>query len=288
MGFKVYVDGKLYEKQEAKISVFDHGLLYGDGVFEGIRAYNGRVFRMDAHIERLYNSAKALMLDIPVSRDGMKKIITDTMAANDLRDAYIRLVVTRGAGDLGLGPDKCNQPTIVCITDTIALYPKELYEKGLAVITVATRRMNNDMLPPQVKSLNYLNSIVAKIEAMSAGVLEAIMLNSEGMVAECTADNIFVVRKGRLVTPDITSGALEGVTRGAVMELARAEGIETAESRVSRYDVFTADECFLTGTAAEIIAVVTVDRRTIGNGKPGPITKRLLEKFHELVRKEGA
>jgi branched-chain amino acid aminotransferase len=285
MGLKVYVDGKFYEKDEAKVSVFDHGLLYGDGVFEGIRSYNGRVFRHDQHIARLYNSAKAIMLKIPVSQDEMKKIVTDTLALNKLTDAYIRLIVTRGAGTLGLDPDKCPHPTIICITDSIALYPKELYEKGLPVITVPTRRVNPAALSPQVKSLNYLNNILAKIEAKIAGVLEAIMLNDEGFVAECTGDNLFIVRGGKLYTPDLASGGLEGVTRAAVMEIARGLSLGVIECRMTRHELFIADECFLTGTAAEIIPVVEIDRRPIGDGLPGPVTKRLLEKFHELVRK---
>ena len=284
MGLKVYVDGEYCEKEEAKISVFDHGLLYGDGVFEGIRAYNGRVFRMDAHIDRLYNSAKAIMLTIPCSKEEMKRIVRETLKINELTDAYIRLIVTRGIGTLGLDPEKCPDPKIICITDSITLYPRELYEKGLEVITVATRRIGLGALYPQVKSLNYLNNILAKIEAKNAGVLEAIMLNPNGTVAECTGDNIFIVRDGVLITPDVNSGILEGVTRAAVMELAGEEGIEVREEPISRYEVFTADECFLTGTAAEIVPVVRVDRRNIADGKPGPVTTRLLEKFHELVR----
>ena len=228
------------------------------------------------------------MLKIPVSQDEMKKIVTDTLEINGLKDAYIRLVVTRGAGNLGLDPDKCPSPSIVCITDFVALYPKELYENGLEVITVPTRRVGPGSMSPQVKSLNYLNNILAKIEAKIAGALEAIMLNDDGFVAECTGDNIFIVEERPLYTPDVSSGILEGVTRGAVMEIARGLGIEVVECRMSRYELFTADECFLTGTAAEIIPVVIVDRRTIGDGKPGPVTKTLLEKFHELVRTEGA
>jgi len=288
MGLKVYVDGEYYEKDQAKISVFDHGLLYGDGVFEGIRSYSGRVFRLDAHITRLYNSAKAIMLKVPVEPAEMKRIVKDTLALNSLKDAYVRLIVTRGAGTLGLDPDKCPRPSIICITDSIALYPRELYEKGLEVITVPTRRVGAGAMSPQVKSLNYLNNILAKIEAKIAGVLEAIMLNDDGLVAECTGDNIFIVRGGKLYTPDLASGGLEGVTRGAVMELARKAGIEVIECRMSRHELFIADECFLTGTAAEIIPVVVIDRREIGGGKPGPVTKKLLEKFHALVRTEGA
>ncbi len=288
MGLKVYVNGEFCEKEDAKISVFDHGLLYGDGVFEGIRAYSGRVFRLERHIGRLYDSAKAIMLRIPIAPAEMMKVVTDTLALNNLKDAYIRLIVTRGAGTLGLDPDKCSEAAVICITDFVSLYPAELYERGLEVVTVATRRVGSGAMSPQVKSLNYLNNILAKIEAKIAGVLEAIMLNEEGFVAECTGDNIFIVKDGGLYTPDVNSGVLEGVTRGAVMELARRAGIETVERRMSRYDVFTADECFLTGTAAEIIPVVIVDRRVIGDGRPGPVTKALLEKFHDLVRSEGA
>ena len=288
MGIKVYIDGQYFEKDQAKISVFDHGLLYGDGVFEGLRAYEGRVFRLDRHIQRLYNSAKAIMLTIPVSVDEMKRIVTDTLAENKLKDAYIRLLVTRGAGTLGLDPDKCPKPSIVCITDFIALYPKEMYDNGLKVVTVPTNRTSINSLYPQCKSLNYLNNIMAKIEARIAGCIEAIMLNVDGSVAECTGDNIFVVKGGRLVTPDVMSGILEGVTRGAVMDIARGLGIAVVECRLSRYELFTADECFLTGTAAEIIPVVDVDSRKIGDGRPGPTTRMLHKEFHELVRKEGA
>lgn len=288
MGLKVYIDGEYYEKDQAKISVFDHGLLYGDGVFEGIRSYGGHVFRMDAHVKRLYASAKAIMLNIPVPPDQMRTIITDTLAANNLSDAYIRLLVTRGSGTLGLDPEECADPAVICITDSVALYPEELYEKGLEVITASTRRIGLGTLYPQVKSMNYLNNIMAKIEAKNAGVLEAIMLNAGGSVAECTGDNIFIVKDNVLITPNINSGILPGVTRAAVMELAQAAGIRVEERIVSRYEVFTADECFLTGTAAEVIPVVKVDRRTIADGIPGTMTMMLLTKFHELVRGEGA
>ncbi|MCD6405425.1 MAG: branched-chain-amino-acid transaminase [Planctomycetes bacterium] len=288
MGLKVYVDGEYYEKDEAKISVFDHGLLYGDGVFEGIRSYSGRVFRMDAHIDRLYNSAKAIMLDIPATPDQMKKIITDTLEINNLSDAYVRLIATRGCGTLGLGPDRCPSPSIICIADFIALYPKELYESGLEVVTASTRRISLGTLYPQVKSLNYLNNILAKTEALNSGCSEAIMLNANGAVAECTGDNIFIVKGGRLITPDVSSGILEGITREAVIELAGKEGIPVEERTVSRYETFTADECFLTGTAAEVISVIKIDQRLIADGKPGPMTKLLHERFNELVRNEGA
>lgn len=286
MGLKVYIDGEYYEKDQAKISVFDHGLLYGDGVFEGIRSYDGHVFRLGAHVKRLYASAKAIMLNIPVEPKEMHKIVTDTLAANGLADAYIRLLVTRGSGTLGLDPEECPSPSIICITDSVALYPEELYEKGLEVITASTRRIGLGTLYPQVKSMNYLNNIMAKIEAKNAGVLEAIMLNAGGSVAECTGDNIFIVKDAVLITPNINSGILPGVTRAAVMELAQGAGIRVEARIVSRYEVFTADECFLTGTAAEVIPVVKVDRRTIADGKPGTMTMMLLTKFHELVRSE--
>lgn len=286
MGLKVYIDGEYYEKDQAKISVFDHGLLYGDGVFEGIRSYDGHVFRLGAHVKRLYASAKAIMLNIPVEPKEMHKIVTDTLAANGLADAYIRLLVTRGSGTLGLDPEECPSPSIICITDSVALYPEELYEKGLEVITASTRRIGLGTLYPQVKSMNYLNNIMAKIEAKNAGVLEAIMLNAGGSVAECTGDNIFIVKDAVLITPNINSGILPGVTRAAVMELAQGAGIRVEARIVSRYEVFTADECFLTGTAAEVIPVVKVDRRTIADGKPGTMTMMLLAKFHELVRSE--
>ena len=284
MGLKVYVDGKLYPKENAKISVFDHGLLYGDGVFEGIRSYNGRVFRLKEHLDRLYNSAKAIWLTIPMSKEEMAKAIESTLKANKLSDSYIRVVVTRGAGTLGLDPNKCPKPSIIIITDSIALYPQEFYEKGLAVITVATLRNHNAALCPRIKSLNYLNNILAKIEGLQAGVVEAIMLNTEGCVAECTGDNIFIVRNGVLSTPPVTAGILEGITRNCVIEIARNLGIPAREENMTRYDLFVADECFLTGTAAEIIPVVKIDSRPIGTGKPGPITLNLRQEFQKLTK----
>ncbi len=284
MGLKVYVDGKLYPKEKAKISVFDHGLLYGDGVFEGIRSYNGRVFRLKEHLDRLYSSAKAIWLTIPISKSGMAKAIEDTLKANHLKDSYIRVVVTRGAGTLGLDPNKCPRPSVIVITDTISLYPKEFYEKGLEVVTVATLRNHNAALSPRIKSLNYLNNILAKIEGLQAGVVEAIMLNTEGCVAECTGDNIFIVRNKTLSTPPVTAGILEGITRNAVIEIARGLAMTVREENMTRYDLFVADECFLTGTAAEVIPVVNIDQRPIGNGKPGPITQQLRGEFHKLTR----
>jgi branched-chain amino acid aminotransferase len=284
MGLKVYIDGKLYPKEKAKISVFDHGLLYGDGVFEGIRSYNGRIFRLQEHLDRLYNSAKAICLTIPLSKQQMARAIESTLKANKLRDSYIRVVVTRGAGTLGLDPDKCPNPCVIVITDTISLYPQEFYEKGLEVVTVATVRNYNAALNPRIKSLNYLNNILAKIEGQQAGAVEAIMLNTEGCVAECTGDNIFIVRNKALSTPPVTAGILEGITRNCVIEIARKLGVAVREENMTRYDLFVADECFLTGTAAEIIPVVKIDQRPIGAGKPGPMTLQLLREFQKLTR----
>ena len=286
MGLKVYVDGELVEKKDAKISVFDHGLLYGDGVFEGIRIYHGRAFRLTAHIERLWRSAKVIMLEIPMSQQEMADAIESTMRANSMDNGYIRLVVTRGAGTLGLSPTKCSNPSVIIITDKISLYPQEMYDNGLEVITAATIRSHPESINPRIKSLNYLNSILAKIEALNAGVIEAIMLNSAGEVAECTGDNIFTVTDGALRTPPLTAGILEGITRGVVLELAEEAGIPAKEEEMTRYDLFNADECFLTGTAAEIVPVVTIDRRAIGDGKPGPVTLDLLKRFRQLVKKE--
>jgi len=286
LGLKVYIDGTLYENDQAKVSVFDHGLLYGDGVFEGIRAYGGRIFQLDAHLERLYDSAKAIALKIPLSPEKLKEAIRNTLDTNGLKDAYIRVVVTRGVGTLGLDPNKCSGSSLIIITDSITLYPDELYEKGLEIVTVATIRIHPAALSPRIKSLNYLNNILAKIEAINAGCLEALMLNANGLVAECTGDNIFIVRKGVIFTPPETAGILKGITRGVVMGLAREEGIEVREENLTRYDLYTADECFLTGTAAEIIPVVRIDRRQIGPGTPGPITSRLRKLFNELTEKE--
>jgi branched-chain amino acid aminotransferase len=286
MSLKVYIGGKLYDKADAKISVFDHGLLYGDGVFEGIRAYSGRVFRLAQHVDRLYDSARSIHLQVPMSKADMASAVTDTLAVNKLSDAYIRLVVTRGAGSLGLDPRKTTDPQVIIITDSISLYPAELYEHGLKIVTAGTMRNHPSALNPRIKSLNYLNSILAKIEATNSGCLEALMLNHKGELAECTGDNIFVVRKGALHTPSLDSGILEGITRDAVIELARSAGYSVCERSMDRHDVYTADECFLTGTAAEVIPVVECDGRAIGTGKPGPITQDLLKRFHALVRGE--
>ncbi len=283
---KVYIAGKLYDKADAKVSVFDHGLLYGDGVFEGIRQYNNRVFRLEQHVRRLYDSAKAIHLVIPMTPAAMAEAVVDTLKTNKLTDAYIRLIVTRGAGSLGLDPRKTTDPQVIIITDSISLYPAELYEHGLKIITAGTMRNHPAALNPRVKSLNYLNSILAKIEATNAGCLEALMLNHKGEVSECTGDNIFLVRDGELHTPSVDSGILQGITRDAVIELARAGGITVVERVMDRHDVYTADECFLTGTAAEVIPVVECDARPIGSGKVGPITKSLHARFHALVRGE--
>jgi len=286
MGLKIYIDGGLVDEKDAKVSVFDHGLLYGDGVFEGIRAYNGKIFREDEHVRRLYRSAKAIWLDIPLAPEEFKKVMYDTMAANDLgdKDAYIRAVVTRGKGDLGLDPRKCPKPSVIVITASIELYPPELYEKGLDLITAGTRRIASDALSPQVKSCNYLNNILAKIEAIQADCIEAVMLNARGEVAECTGDNIFIVVGNALKTTPPEAGILEGVTRNAVMELARNRRMGVSECVLTRHDLYTADECFLTGTAAEIIPVVRIDGRTIGDGTPGKKTHELLAAFRELTQ----
>jgi len=284
MGLKVYIDGKLLDKEDAKISVFDHGFLYGDGVFEGIRSYNGNVFKMQEHLDRLWHSAAAIELTVPISKDEYAAAIESTLKANGLRDSYIRAVVTRGCGSLGLNPRTCKGASVVIITDSIKLYPPELYERGLSVVTVATMRNHPNALDPRIKSLNYLNNILAKIECLNAGVEEAIMLNTHGYVAECTGDNIFIASRGVLITPPPSAGILEGITRGVAMELAATRGIRVEERDLTRYDLFTADECFLTGTAAELIPVVKIDGRTLGNGKPGRITMQLLQDFRKLTK----
>lgn len=281
---KVWINGKLFDKSDAKISVFDHGLLYGDGVFEGIRIYGGQVFRLREHIDRLYESARHILLEVPLTREQMTQAILDTVKANAKQDGYIRLVLTRGAGSLGLDPQKCSDPQIIIIVDDISLYPTEFYEKGLEVITASIIRNHANALNPRIKSLNYLNNILAKIEAVRAGCQEAIMLNANGEVAECTGDNIFVVKHGVLRTPHMVAGILEGITRNAVLELARTAKITVQEMALTRHDIYSADECFLTGTAAEVVSVVKCDGRIIGNGKPGPITRQLRERFHQMVR----
>ena len=284
MPLKVYINGKLYDKEDAKISVYDHGFLYGDGVFEGIRSYGGKVFRLAEHLDRLWNSAKAIWLQIPLSKPEMAKAIEDTLAVNGIQDGYIRVVVSRGCGTLGLDPNKCSHPQVIIITDHISLYPEELYQKGLEIITVSTIRNHPAALNPRVKSLNYLNNILAKIEGLQAGCIEALMLNHKGEVAECTGDNLFLVRGGRLSTPPNEAGILEGITREAVISLARELDIEVREVPLTKHDVYIADECFLTGTAAEVIPVVTVDSRSIGDGTPGQITRQLMAQFKKLTR----
>jgi branched-chain amino acid aminotransferase len=287
MNLKIYIDGNFYPESEAKISVFDHGLLYGDGVFEGIRFYQGRVFRLDEHVARLWDSAKGIALEIPMSASELTAATLETIRQNDLHDGYIRLLVTRGAGSLGLSPDSCRRPSIIIIAATIALYPAALYQQGVNMITCATRRTAPAALSPRIKSLNYLNNVLAKIEAQQAGAAEGVMLNEQGYVAECTGDNLFIVKRGRLYTPPINAGILEGVTRRVAFELAEKNGFIVEEPELTRYDIFTADECFLTGTAAEIIPAVELDRRPIGNGQPGPVTLKLIEEFRRLTQTTG-
>ncbi len=283
----VYIDGEFYKKDEAKVSVFDHGYLYGDGVFEGIRAYNGRVFRCEEHIDRLYDAAKAIALEIPMTKEELIEAMLATIRKNQLRDCYIRLVVSRGKGDLGVNPNKCKRPTIVIITDKIEMYPPEMYKKGMKAITASTRRNMPGVIDPQIKSLNYLNNILAKIEANHAGASEAIMLNQNGLVTECTGDNIFIVKDGVLMTPPIYVGALDGITRRTVISLAEKLDIPFKEKELTLFNVYGADECFFTGTAAELIAVTEIDNRIIGDGQCGPITARLLEEYQKVARSEG-
>ncbi|MEO6873836.1 MAG: branched-chain-amino-acid transaminase [Opitutaceae bacterium] len=284
---KIYLDGKFVDEVDAKVSVFDHGLLYGDGIFEGIRLYGGNVFRLEEHLERLEYSAKAILLDLPWSRKELSDATCETCRQNGLQDGYIRLVITRGVGDLGLAPWLCAKPSIFIIAAKISLYPKEHYENGLSIVTVPTRRINPAALPPTIKSLNYLNNILGKIEAKQFGALEAIMLNDQGYVAECTADNIFIVHKGEIVTPATSQGALGGITRSAVHSIAQELGIPIRDANMTRYDVWIADECFLTGSGAEVIPAVKLDGRIIGSGKPGPITQKVLAAFRKRVLVEG-
>ena len=284
---KIYIDGKWFGERDAKVSVFDHGLLYGDGVFEGIRAYNGRVFKLREHIDRLFCSAKAILLKIPISHAAMMKAVVDTCRANRLRDGYIRLVVTRGPGTLGLNPNRCKEPCVIIIAGRIQLYPTEYYTKGMEIVTVPTTRNLHSALNPAIKSLNYLNNILAKIEANQAGCEEAVMLNAEGFVAECTGDNLFIVKAGQLFTPPLSAGALYGITRATVIGLAQAAGYQVFEPNLTRYDLFNADECFLTGTGAEMVPVVKIDGRVIGNGRPGRVTKKLVKSYHALTNESG-
>jgi branched-chain amino acid aminotransferase len=284
---KIFIDGKYYDERNAKISVFDHGLLYGDGIFEGIRAYHGSVFKLKEHIDRLFYSAKAIMLQIPMTHAQIMRATVETCRKNKIRDGYIRLVVTRGAGTLGLNPNRCKHPSVIIIADKIQLYPPELYQKGMDIITVPTTRNLHSALNPAIKSLNYLNNILAKIEANNAGVEEAVMLNAEGFVAECTGDNLFIVKNGALFTPPLSAGALYGITRQTVIELAESAGLKVSEPNLTRYDLFNADECFLTGTGAEIVPVVKIDGRVIGTGKPGPVTRQLEDDYHNLTKVSG-
>ncbi|MCM3035491.1 branched-chain-amino-acid transaminase [Bacillus pumilus] len=283
----IFLNDELVKKEDAKISVYDHGFLYGDGVFEGIRVYNGNIFRMKEHLDRLYDSARSIMLNIPYSLEELTEKMIHTVERNGLKDAYIRLVVSRGAGDLGLDPNNCGKANTVIIVEPLAIFPKHLYETGIDIVTVPTRRNRPDVLSPKVKSLNYLNNILVRIEAHMAGVSEALMLNDQGYVAEGSADNVFIYKKGKLYTPPGYIGALEGITRNAIMEIAEDLGYEVKEEPFTRHDVYTAEEVFLTGTAAEVIAVVKVDGRTIGEGRPGDHTNKLLEQFRKRVVEEG-
>jgi branched-chain amino acid aminotransferase len=284
---QIYLDGEWYSRETAKVSVFDHGLLYGDGIFEGIRVYNRRIFRLEAHLDRLYDSARALALAIPLSREEMAAAVRETVRRNQKEDGYIRLVVTRGVGDLGIDPRKCPRASVFIIVTDISVYPREKYAKGITVVTAATRQVSHDAFDSRVKSLNYLKNILAKLDAQQAGAEEAIMLNSAGYIAECTADNLFVIRHGRLLTPAPQDGALEGITRAAVLGLAGEAGIAASETRLTRYDLYTADECFVTGTGAELMPVTAADGRIIGDGTPGPLTRKLTAAFQALVRHEG-
>jgi branched-chain amino acid aminotransferase len=287
MGLKVYINGEYFEKEEAKISVFDHGLLYGDGVFEGIRSYERLVFKLEEHIDRLYESSHGIMLSIELSKKDMMKAVVQTLKLNQLDNAYIRLVVTRGVGDLGLDPRKCKTASIIIITDNIKLYPEKMYKEGLTIITVPTPRNIPEALNPQIKSLNYLNNIMAKIEAINSGCEEALMFTAHGYVAECTGDNIFIIKNNNLITPPAYLGILKGITRACVMDIANRTGMAVKEEVITRHNIFTADECFLTGTAAEIIPVVCVDKRIIGDGKPGKTTLDLMKEFKKITKTDG-
>ncbi len=284
---KVYINGKYYDENDAKVSVFDHGFMYGDGIFEGIRLYNKNVFRLPMHMDRLFRSAKAIMLDLPWKKKENSDALCDAFRTNNLTDGYIRLIISRGKGKLGLSPFTCSDPQLIIIADQIQLYPNETYEKGLKAITVPTRRNSHAALPPMVKSLNYLNNILAKIEAYKLGYQECLLLNNEGYVAECSGDNVFIVFEGKLITPPVSCGSLGGMTRRAVLDVAKKLGVEVVEKPLARFDVWTADECFLTGTAAKLIPLVELDGRSIGDGKPGPVTKKLLQGFNEIAPVEG-
>ena len=283
MSNKVYISGEFVDKEDAKISVYDHGLLYGDGIFEGLRIYSGKVFRVDEHLDRLWESAKAIRLEIPMTKDEIAAAMNEAISINGVLDGYVRLVVTRGAGYLGLDPSRTSDPQVIIIADSITLYPEEFYRNGLSIVTVPTIRNHPAALSPRIKSLNYLNNILAKIECVDAGASEALMLNHKGEVAECSGDNVFLVRRGELLTPPIEAGILEGVTRQVVIDVAREQGITVKEIPLTRHDVYIADECFLTGTAAEVVPVTEVDGRTIGHGKPGPVTLDMMERYSALV-----
>ena len=285
MSLKVNINGQLFDKEDAKISVYDHGLLYGDGVFEGMRSYGGKVFRLQTHLDRLWESAQAIGLQIPMTTEEVGNAVQETLETNSISDGYIRLVVTRGSGTLGLDPNRTSHPQVITITDHISIYPDEFSENGLEIVTASTVRNHPSAVNPRIKSLNYLNNVLAKMEGLRAGCVEALMLNSQGHVAECTGDNIFIVKAGRLLTPSIDSGILAGITRQVVMDLATEDGIPVEELTLTRHDLYVADECFLTGSAAEVIPVVKIDDRTIGVGTPGPVTRTLIEKFREETRK---
>lgn len=282
----IYLDGSYVQEKDAKVSVLDHGLLYGDGVFEGIRLYSGCVFKLDEHIDRLYKSAHAILLTIPMEREELSEVVLETCRQNKLKDGYIRLIVTRGVGSLGLSPKGC-KPSVVVIASSIQLYPEESYEKGLKIITSATRRNSVAALPPMIKSLNYLNNILAKMEAQACGYQEAVMLNDQGYVAECTGDNLFIVSEGKVFTPYVVQGSLKGITRDTVLDIAKEHGVEVVETLLTRFDIWNADECFLTGTAAEVIPAVELDSRRIGDGYPGPITQKFITSFREKACREG-
>lgn len=287
MALEIYIDGKYYPKEQARISVYDHGLLYGDGIFEGIRAYNGRVFRLEEHLERLYLSARSILIEVPLSRDEMREAILETLRRNKLEDSYIRLLVTRGVGDLGLDPRKCPKASVIIIADTIKLYPPETYENGLKLIIASTRKNSPDALSPRIKSLNYLNNILAKMEAYNAGAAEAVMLDRHGYLTECASENIFIVKDNVLFTPTAVVGILEGITRSVVMELGHKLGYEVQMAFLTAHDLYVADEVFVTGTGAELLPVVEIGGRQVGDGKVGPATRRLLDAFRQLTQHEG-
>ncbi len=284
---KVYIDAKYYDERNARISVFDHGLLYGDGIFEGIRAYNGRVFKLKEHIDRLFCSAKAILLELPMSHEDLMAAVIETCRRNKIRDGYIRLVVTRGIGTLGLNPNRCKNPSVIIIAGKIQLYPQEFYQRGMEIVTVPTTRNLHSALNPAIKSLNYLNNVLARIEANTAGCEEAILLNAEGFVCECTGDNVFIIKERHLFTPPLSAGALYGITRRVVMEMAQESGLTVSEPNLTRYDLFNADECFLTGTGAELVPIVKIDGRVIGEGKRGPVTEKLMTQYRALTKVSG-